>query len=121
MTHPHDRALEAAAIALCYASGNEPFLKFTDGRIVWQEYTAHARAAVTAYIAALQPRQLLSEAMQELTKTPLIEAITPTSDEWRACETVQDTYDLMKHRIQVAAIKIRAPLPAPPAAQDPRP
>ncbi len=54
MTQPIDeRALEAAAIALCYASGNEPFLKFTDGRIVWQRYTAHARAAVAAYLKAL--------------------------------------------------------------------
>ena len=56
MTQPIDeRALEAAAIALCYASGNEPFLKFTDGRIVWQEYTAHARAAVAAYLESAPP------------------------------------------------------------------
>ena len=55
-------------------------------------------------------RELLAEALEALTKTPLIEALTPTSEEWRTCETVQDTYDLMKHRIRAAADKIRAAL-----------
>lgn len=70
-------------------------------------YRGYARAA----LSALPPRdELLREALEALTKTPLIEAITPTSKEWRTCETVQDTYDLMKHRIRAAADKIRAAL-----------
>ena len=67
-----------------------------------------ARTAITAYLSAMPGRELLADALEALTKTPLIEALTPTSEEWRTCETVQDTYDLMKHRARAAADKIRA-------------
>lgn len=71
----------------------------------------YGREMARAAFSAMPPRdELLREALEALTKTPLIEAITPTSKEWRTCETVQDTYDLMKHRIRAAADKIRAAL-----------
>ena len=65
---------------------------------------------VVERVTEMPQRELLAEALEALTKTPLIEALTPTSEEWRTCETVQDTYDLMKHRIRVAADKIREAL-----------
>ena len=65
---------------------------------------------VVERVSAMPQRELLAEALDALTRTPLIEALTPTSEEWRNCETVQDTYDLMKHRIRAAADKIRAAL-----------
>lgn len=40
--------------------------------------------------------------VERLTSSPIIEAITPTNDEWASCETVQDTYNLMKRRIRAA-------------------
>jgi hypothetical protein len=48
MTHPHDRALEAAARALQQHDING------DG-CDWEEYLTDARAAVTAYLAAMPP------------------------------------------------------------------
>jgi len=51
MTHPHDRALEAAARALAKSdakNGRDPVDHFTDYRANWERM---ARAAVSAYLA----------------------------------------------------------------------
>ena len=105
-----DATIERVARAICLKAGNDPCTLRGDGSANWTYYAPHARAAITAYLSALPERELLAEALEALTRTPLIEALTPTSEEWRNCETVQDTYDLMKHRIRAAADKIRAAL-----------
>jgi hypothetical protein len=68
MTHPHERALEAAARALCLKAGNEPDLMRGDGTANWTYYRPHTIAAVTAYIAALQETHALvpREATEEM-------------------------------------------------------
>lgn len=38
-----------------------------------------------------------------LKRTPLIEELTPTHDEWMRCESVGDRYDLMKRCVDCAA------------------
>lgn len=38
----------------------------------------------------------------QLCRTPLIEWLVPTTEEWNACEVMQDRYDLMKRRIRLA-------------------
>jgi hypothetical protein len=62
MTHPHDRALEAAAraIAAQWALGDKDLATFTPHAL--------ARAAVTAYLAALQETHALvpREATEEM-------------------------------------------------------
>lgn len=42
---------------------------------------------------------LRAQTLEALKRTPAIEALTPTTDEWLRCETIQDTYDLMKRRV----------------------
>lgn len=41
-------------------------------------------------------------ALVDLTKSPFIEELTPTNDQWIACETTQDRYDLMKACVRQA-------------------
>lgn len=43
-----------------------------------------------------------------LIRTPAIEALTPTNYEWKRCESVQDTYDLMKQKVASAIRAISA-------------
>lgn len=39
---------------------------------------------------------------EALSRSPAIEALVPSNDEWTACESVQDTYDLMKRKLRRA-------------------
>lgn len=39
---------------------------------------------------------------EQLCRSPLIEWLVPTTEEWDACEVMQDRYDLMKKRIRLA-------------------
>ena len=55
----HERALEAAARALCLKAGNEPDLMRGDGTANWTYYRPHTIAAVTAYLDALQETHAL--------------------------------------------------------------
>lgn len=51
----------------------------------------------------------MSTLVEQLCSTPVIEEITPTNEEWSACETVQDRYDLMKRRIHLALARLTPP------------
>jgi len=106
MTHPHPRALEAAAraIAAQWALGDKDLATFTPHAL--------ARAAVTAYIAALQdthalvprlPNADMAAAGQRAIQNPV--GFPPDN---RRIITSQQVW--------IAMIDA-----APPAAQDPRP
>lgn len=71
-----------------------------DGDIMAVQATFKALASLST---PPTPDRIGKDAVREaLATSPFIEAITPTNDEWNACETVQDTYDLMKRRISAA-------------------
>ena len=46
--------------------------------------------------------QMMGLTADQLCRSPLIEWLVPTSEEWNACEVMQDRYDLMKRRIRLA-------------------
>jgi hypothetical protein len=57
-----------------------------------------------------------SVVVEKLTSSPMIEALTPKHDDWEACVTIQDHYDLMKRIIRAAL----APQPGAAAAEGDR-
>lgn len=67
-------------------------------------------AALTAAFAAMPAR--LTE--DQLCGTPFIEELVPLGNEWAACETIQDRYDLLKRRVRASfalATPAAPPLP----------
>ncbi len=108
MTHPHERALEAAATSLRVTLYNESFVEhIVRGKYVAVDraISAAARAAVTAYIAALQETHALVP--REATEAMMLASrrVEP-STHWR--DNIRRAWSAM----------IDA---APPAAQEPRP
>lgn len=60
----------------------------------------------TAGLTNLSDLQAVMDAVEKaLTVSPTIEEVTPTTEQWESCETVQDRYDLMKRLIRQAVAK----------------
>ena len=87
-----ERAVQAGARALCRIELNLP-LDGPDEDLgdVWKLDTERARACLAAAAGELDdagPRRKRWEAA--LQSTPLIETLTPTTEAWSACVTIQD-------------------------------
>lgn len=67
-----------------------------------QEVFEIMRDRITAALSASPAVGVKVLTAGQLCRTPLIEWLVPTTEEWDACETMQDRYDLMKRRVQMA-------------------
>lgn len=64
------------------------------------------RVFKAAGLTNLSDLQAVMDAVEKaLTVSPTIEEVTPTTEQWESCETVQDRYDLMKRLIRQAVAK----------------
>jgi hypothetical protein len=107
MTHPHPRALEAAARAMIEATSGPFEMLDETGK---EAARFEARAAVTAYLDALQETHALvpREATEEM-----VSAFFKARDILRSMDFPRPTLPSYTWRAMIDA--------APPAAQDPRP
>jgi aspartate aminotransferase-like enzyme len=108
MTHPHPRALEAAARAVCEIDCDDPWDEAIDSERAHLRWIA--RAAVTAYLDALQETHALVP--REAT-VGMFHALT---NSWHSKE------EAVTWSLGTFAEDYRAMIDAaPPAAQEPRP
>lgn len=72
-----------------------------DDGVMCQSMARHRLAALASVPAG--------DGVEALMRTPAIEALTPSNDEWMRCESVQDCYDLMKRCVDRAAAALARP------------
>jgi hypothetical protein len=122
MTHPHPRALEAAARALCLCDDPDADALLLSGKPAWTAHIEEARAAVNAYIAEAGDGWMPIETAPKdgtlfLIERPDYDSSSISIAFWHTGQNVPGfVHKATGQAVDARYYTLYRPLPAPPAA-----